>query len=260
MNKPFVAKVFFLLMVSSSGLRVNAALAASSTFTSTVFTALTVSTGHKRVTAKSSAVRSSHRRRTELRKGMVVRRQKERRLSGKMAVAIRRTRETEERKTAAIVQRMTGSRHSAGSGVSASLADGGMGGVNEGLRSFEMRKGHLPWPVESGTIAIPFGRYKYMRGIIANNKGITIGADEGADVQAVADGKVQEVFPDLDAVMICHGTYFTTYSNVSGITVAKGEEIKAGQVIGSVGADGQLDFWLSDAKNQMIDPEKWLKR
>ena len=99
-----------------------------------------------------------------------------------------------------------------------------------------------------------------MPGVIANNKGVTIEAEEGDDVQAVADGKVQEVFPDLDAVMVNHGNYFTTYINLGTITVCKGDEIKAGQVIGSVGADGQLDFWLSDAKDRMLDPEKWLRR
>jgi septal ring factor EnvC (AmiA/AmiB activator) len=275
MIKPFVARFFFLLPACFFGLQIlaapatSAALAASSTSTSTVFTALTALAGHKRASAKTSAVRSSHRKRKDLTKKIVVRQRKERRLSGKMAVAIRRTRETEGRKTAAILHRMTGHKHDGGTegtgvggvtGVSASLADGGRGGVNGGLGSFEMRKGHLPWPVDSRTIAIPFGPYKYMRGVIGNNKGITIAAEEDADVQAVADGKVQEVFPNLDAVMVCHGTYFTTYSNVSAITVAKGEEIKEGQVIGSVGMGGQLDLWLSDEKGRMLDPEKWLRR
>jgi septal ring factor EnvC (AmiA/AmiB activator) len=255
MIKPFVTQALLLLMACSSGLMVNAASAAS--------------TGHKKTATKTSPVRkrtearsvgSSHRKGKDWRKGMVTRRQKERRLSGKMAVAIRRTQETEERKTAAIMRRMTGDKHAAVTGASASLVDGGIESTNKGLGSFESRKGHLPWPVDSRTIAIPFGPYKYMRDIIDNNKGIRITTEGGAVVQSVADGKVQEVFPDLDAVMISHGTYFTTYINLSTIIVCKGEEIKAGQVIGSVGADGQLDLWLSDGEGRMLDPEKWLKR
>lgn len=153
---------------------------------------------------------------------------KVRRLSGKMDKAIRRIAETEEMK--------------------------------EGLGSLGKLRGHLRWPVESRTILIPFGPYLYMPGITRNNKGITIAAEEGTDVRAVADGKVQEVFPDLDAVMVSHGDYFSTYTNLSAITVCKGDEIKSGQVLGSVGPDGQMDFWLSDAKIRMLNPEKWLKR
>jgi septal ring factor EnvC (AmiA/AmiB activator) len=270
--KPFVAKVFLLLMACSSWLLINSASAApaATTLTATATVAAASSTGsafstvltflatYKGMSAKTSEDRSLRRKRKGLRMRTVVSRRKTRRLSGKMEVAMRRTHATEERKTEGILYRMTGSRPPAGLGADALLAE--TGSMKEGLVSFGRMRGHLRWPVESRTILIPFGRYEYMRNVIGNNNGITIAAEEGMDVRAVADGRVQEVFPDLDAVMISHGVFFTTYINLSAITVCKGDEIKSGQVLGSVGPDGQVDFWLSDDKVRMLDPEKWLRK
>ena len=127
--------------------------------------------------------------------------------------------------------------------------------------NFEKNRGHLPWPV-SGTISMAFGPHEYIKGIIHNNQGVTIDANAGAAVKAVFDGEVQSVFnvSDVSAVMIRHGKYFTTYSNLSTVSVSKGDQVKTGQIIGRVGEIGQLEFVLSDEKDHMFDPEKWLKR
>jgi murein hydrolase activator len=73
---------------------------------------------------------------------------------------------------------------------------------------------------------------------------------------------IQSVFSvsDVSAVMIRHGKYFTTYSNLSTVSVAKGDQVKIGQIIGRVGEIAQLEFLLSDEKGNMMDPERWLKR
>ena len=187
-------------------------------------------------------------REKDLQKEMKDRQRKEQRLAAEIARAIRRAQEAE--KAAARKNEASGTVREAEAAEE----------KKAGAANFERKKGSLPWPVDSRTIAIAFGPYKYMPGVIGNNHGITIAADEGAAVRAVADGKVQEVFADLDAVMICHGRYFTTYLNLSGISVDRGEDIKAGQTIGRVGAGGKLDFWLSDEKNTMYDPENWLRK
>jgi len=65
-------------------------------------------------------------------------------------------------------------------------------------------------------------------------------------------------------VTIRHGKYFTTYSNLSGVTVTKGSVVKTGQQIGKAGKDdegsgGQVDFILMiETKN--VDPLPWLRR
>jgi murein hydrolase activator len=128
--------------------------------------------------------------------------------------------------------------------------------------NFEKAKGHLPWPVESGNIAIAFGRHEYLKGIFHDNTGITIETPSGTTVKAVFSGEVQSVFNvgDISAVMIRHGKYFTTYSNLSSVSVAKGQQVKTGQMLGRVADIGQLEFVVSDEKDHNFDPERWLRR
>ena len=128
--------------------------------------------------------------------------------------------------------------------------------------NFEKDKGHLPWPIASGTIAMRFGPHEYIKGIVHNNQGITIESAAGTSVTAVFDGDVQSVFNvgDVSAVMIRHGKYFTTYSNLSSVSVSKGQAVKMGQVLGKLGDIGQLEFVLSDDKDHLFDPERWLRR
>jgi len=126
---------------------------------------------------------------------------------------------------------------------------------------FEANKLRLPWPV-SGTISMSFGRHEYIKGIWHDNAGITIDVQSGAAVKSVFKGEVQSVFSvgDVQAVMIRHGRYFTTYSNLSTVSVSKGEPVVTGQIIGRVGEVGQLEFVLSNEKGTNLDPERWLKR
>jgi len=127
--------------------------------------------------------------------------------------------------------------------------------------NFEKHKHELPWPV-SGTVSMAFGPHEYIKGIYHNNQGVTIDCASGTSVKAVFDGEVQTVFNvgDVQAIMVRHGKYFTTYSNLGTVSVSKGQQVKTGQIIGRVGDAGQLEFILSDEKNKMYDPETWLRR
>jgi len=128
--------------------------------------------------------------------------------------------------------------------------------------NFEKDKGHLPWPIASGTIAMRYGPHEYIKGIIHNNQGITIEAAPNSSITAVFDGQVQNVFNvgDVTAVMIRHGKYFTTYSNLSTVSVTKGQAVKTGQLIGKLADIGQLEFVISDEKDRLFDPERWLRK
>jgi septal ring factor EnvC (AmiA/AmiB activator) len=128
-------------------------------------------------------------------------------------------------------------------------------------RNFEKGRGHLPWPVSSGTISMKYGLHEVYKGINHNSIGITIETDSGTPVTAVSDGQVQSVFNVFDkpVVMVRHGNYYTTYTNLSVVSVAKDEQIKAGQELGKVSDSGQLDFIISDNMDNHFDPEKWLK-
>jgi len=128
--------------------------------------------------------------------------------------------------------------------------------------NFEKERGHLPWPVDAGNVSMHFGPQTYLNKLKYNNQGITIEANGGTVVKAVFVGEVQSVFNvgDVSAVMIRHGKYFTTYSNLEGVTVSKGQQVKTGQTLGRISEIGQLEFVLSDDKSRTFDPEKWLRR
>ena len=128
--------------------------------------------------------------------------------------------------------------------------------------NIEKWKGHLPWPVSSGTVSMRFGLYEVLKGINHNSIGITIETVPGMPVTAVYNGTVQSVFTvdNKPVVMIRHGKYFTTYSNLAIASVAKDQEIVAGQSLGQVAEDGQMDFIISDGHDKQYDPEKWLKK
>jgi murein hydrolase activator len=126
---------------------------------------------------------------------------------------------------------------------------------------FLKNRGHLPWPI-SGTISMAFGLHELIPGVKHYNIGVTIDAHPAAAVKAVFDGVVETTFSvgDVEVVMVRHGKYFTTYSNLSTVSVTKGEKVHMGQIVGLVDSKGQLDFVVSDDKGINYDPERWLKR
>jgi murein hydrolase activator len=127
--------------------------------------------------------------------------------------------------------------------------------------NFEKNRGHLPWPMDAGNVSMHFGLQSYVNKIRYNNQGITIEANPGTTVKVIFDGEVQSVFSvgDVNAVMIRHGKYFSTYSNLESVSVSKGQTVKTGQAIGRISEIGQLEFILSDDKDHKFDPEKWLR-
>ncbi|MBL7746028.1 MAG: peptidoglycan DD-metalloendopeptidase family protein [Chitinophagaceae bacterium] len=134
--------------------------------------------------------------------------------------------------------------------------------------SFQTNKARLPWPVDNGIVTMRFGNNQIENTKLTfDNPGITISTPSaGVPVKAVFDGEVVGVYNlgDGMAVTIRHGKYFTTYSNLSGVSIAKGTAVKTGQQIGRAGKDddgngGQIDFILMiETKN--IDPSPWLRR
>ena len=130
---------------------------------------------------------------------------------------------------------------------------------------FENNRGNLPWPVDKGTITSSFGRQR-IEGtkIDEDNGGITIQTLSGAAVKAVFEGVVTTVYDvaGSQTVTIKHGKYFTTYFNLSTVTVAKGAKVAMGQVIGKAAenfdGDGEILFMLNE-EMRFVNPEIWLK-
>jgi murein hydrolase activator len=133
---------------------------------------------------------------------------------------------------------------------------------------FTSSKGKLPWPVDKSVVLIGFGPYfvdgfKEIRG---DNPGITIGTQAGAPVKAVFNGEVIGVhnYGEAAAVLVRHGKYITTYSNLSAVNVSKGATVTTGQVLGRAGeaddgSGGQLDFIVM-IENRNVNPAAWLRK
>ena len=135
--------------------------------------------------------------------------------------------------------------------------------------AFQQKRGQLPWPVDDGFISRSYGRQKHptLKNIEITNNGIDIRTNDAAAVRAVYEGKVAGVqfIPGHDnTVIIQHGNYYTVYSNLSETNVAKGDPIRARQVIGRVSTNtitgaSELHFELWNQKERM-NPEGWIRK
>jgi murein DD-endopeptidase MepM/ murein hydrolase activator NlpD len=132
--------------------------------------------------------------------------------------------------------------------------------------AFPTLRGDLPQPVE-GSLAMGFGEHIHPRFHTKTlQSGLLIDAPAGVPVQAVADGRV--VFADYyqsygPMVILDHGGgWFSLYSHLQGLAVAKGQILRAGENLGYVGptVDGpRLGFEIR-FKTKAEDPQRWLKR
>ena len=148
----------------------------------------------------------------------------------------------------------------------ASLLGKPKGEAFEAVVAFQNLRGDLPQPV-AGTLAQGFGEHLHPRFRTKTmQSGLLIAAASGATVAAVADGKV--AFADYyqsygPMVILDHGGgWFTLYTHLLGLGVAKGQVLKAGEPVGAVGdtVDGpRLGFEVRH-QAQPQDPQKWLKQ
>lgn len=134
---------------------------------------------------------------------------------------------------------------------------------------FEANKGKLPWPVSRGVITESFGTHAHpvLKGITTNNNGIDIATNAGATVKVIFDGEVTGVIsiPGSNrAVIVKHGEYLSVYSNLSSVSVSKGDKVGTGAPVGVADSDGDsgkgeahLEIWKGKAK---LNPEDWIAR
>lgn len=130
--------------------------------------------------------------------------------------------------------------------------------------SFENNKGKLPWPV-NGYVLYKFGNNVLPGNIDYENYGVTIATQIGAPVKAVFEGEVTLVnyMEDNQAVFVKHGRYFTVYSNLTGVTVQRGDHVTTGQTLGKAGVNdegegGRVEFLLLK-ESAYQNPQSWLK-
>jgi murein hydrolase activator len=234
---------------------------------------------------KDAVVNKLQSQEKELKKEMAAKQRQDQKLAGAIAAALKRARDmaikeaaarrnTETAKAAADKAAAVKAGRPAEEAPAEPVAPASLNTVKTGAKTvftseedlhlsgdFEKYKHQMPWPV-SGTVSMTFGLHEYIKGISHNNIGVTIDAQAGAAVKAIFEGEISVIFSvgDVQAVMIRHGKYFSTYSNLSTVSVTKGEKVRTGQIIGRVADIGQLEFVLSDEKGRNYDPEQWLRR
>jgi septal ring factor EnvC (AmiA/AmiB activator) len=130
--------------------------------------------------------------------------------------------------------------------------------------NFIKNRGLLPWPVDKGYPLLHYGPNKVGDVTIVND-GLSIGCDIGSPVKIIFGGEVVLVnnYDDVQMVVVKHGSYFTAYSNLTGVNLSKGESVQLGQVIGKVAANldgiGEVKLNITNEKSD-LNPEQWLRR
>lgn len=111
--------------------------------------------------------------------------------------------------------------------------------AKELANDFKSNHGRLPWPVEKGLLTKKFGKQPspLEPSIIIESSGIEISSEKGAKARSVFTGEVSDVqmAPNGTAtIMVRHGDYTTTYSNIGKIFVRKGDKVTTKQSLGEV--------------------------
>ena len=128
--------------------------------------------------------------------------------------------------------------------------------------NFASLRGKLRLPVR-GQVTNHFGASREDTGV--SWKGLFIKSAEGADVKAVADGRV--VFADWmrgfgNLIIVDHGNgYMSLYGNNQAVLKQVGEEVDAGDTIASVGNSGGNEsnglYYELRRNSQPFDPLSW---
>jgi septal ring factor EnvC (AmiA/AmiB activator) len=235
---------------------------------------------------KDAVVAKLKSKESELSKQIADKKKRDKQLKGSIAAIIRREIEARRREEAAAAERArkereaTAKTNTNATASNTTTTTAKKAAAREAIplnekevalsNNFASNRGKLPWPVDNGYVSIHYGTYEIPgTRIKGDNPGITINTPApGASVKAVFDGEVIGVFNlgDGMAVTISHGKYFTTYSNLSGVSVSKGSPVRTGQSIGRAGADdeggtasGSILFMLQVGMNG-ANPEPWLRR
>jgi murein hydrolase activator len=207
----------------------------------------------------------------ELKKEITQKQKETAKLNKAIQNAIRREIEEENRKAAAAAAaaaaKARAENKEAPAVKAASKGSGILAATPESAKlssDFLGNRGRLPYPVANGFITQGFGRHSYGSNVTLESNGVDIKTAEGSSVRAVFSGEVRKVFNlgSSYVVMIRHGEYFTTYSNLRSVSVSVGQKVGIKQTIGTVITDPndgttEVHFEIWKGVSPM-DPSSWL--
>lgn len=160
-------------------------------------------------------------------------------------------------------------------GLGTGLLHWGQGGPNQsiGVASTGAKGGgaslSLQSPVPKGTpVTSPYGHRQGGKNMSSNHQGIDFGVAMNTDITAAADGVVSEVGSGggyKKYIIVKHGSKSTLYAHLNSQLVAKGDNVKSGQLIGKSGTAGtgpHLHFEVRDnggiGAQGRVDPKPFL--
>ncbi len=139
--------------------------------------------------------------------------------------------------------------------------------AKELANDFKNNRGRLPWPVEKGLLTKKFGRQPHPLepSIMIESSGIEISSEKGAKARSVFSGEVSDVqmSPNGTATIVLrHGDYITTYSNIGKVYVKKGDKVATKQSIGEIYFNGFTNKailkFLIFQNTTKLNPQSWI--
>lgn len=136
--------------------------------------------------------------------------------------------------------------------------------------SFAKNRGNLLFPVAGKySVVGTFGRGAHagVSNVEVNNSGIDVLVSPGAKARAVHNGTVSSVFfmsGYQNIVILRHGDYLTVYAGLTGLSVKKGDTVKAGTNLGTVFSDPAEDnrtvlHFEVRHERQKLNPLDWVR-
>lgn len=134
--------------------------------------------------------------------------------------------------------------------------------------SFEHNKGRLPVPITGPyMVGNHFGRYNVpgLKNVQLDNKGTNYVGKSGARARCIFDGEVSAVFQfgGTKNVLVRHGSYISVYCNLSSVIVAKGQKVRAKDLLGTIASDSNGNYVLHfqlRKETAKLNPEAWISR
>lgn len=138
---------------------------------------------------------------------------------------------------------------------------------NELSNIFKENKGKFPPPAINSSVLNYFGESNHpiLKNVKVKNNGIDLILNNSPRVNAIHNGEVKKIFNvpyGGKAVIIRHGEYLSVYSNLSEVNVKVGQNVNAGDNIGTVMKQPDntlvLHFEIWNEK-EPENPLNWLK-
>ncbi|MGH2665322.1 murein hydrolase activator EnvC family protein [Flavobacterium sp.] len=139
--------------------------------------------------------------------------------------------------------------------------------AKELANDFKSNRGRLPWPVEKGLLTKKFGRQPHPLepSIIIESSGIEISSERGAKARSIFTGEVSDVQMASNGtatIIIRHGDYTTTYSNIEKVFVKKGDKISTKEVLGEIHFNNftgkAILKFLIFQNTTKLNPQSWI--